>query len=77
MLALERGVNEVIVIDTTGVKPGELIKIMVLQIGRRDGNMQSAKLGIDAPRACAVDREEVYEDKQREKRLMASRRKSC
>lgn len=76
MLALERRVNEQIVIDTTGIKPGAIIKIMVLRIGARDGTTQSAKIGVDAPRECIVDREEVYEDRQRQKRLMAAQRKT-
>lgn len=76
MLALERRVNEQIIIDTTGIKPGELIKIMVIRVGARDGTEQSVKLGVDAPRECTVDREEVYNARQREKRLMATGRKS-
>lgn len=74
MLALERNVNQEIVIDTTGIVPGEIIKIMVLRIGNKDGHGASAKLGVDCPRQCAVHRREVYDAIQREQRLAAVRK---
>lgn len=53
MLALERRINESIIIDGW------------------------ERTAIDAPRACAVNREEIHDEIMREKRLMAAKPKSC
>lgn len=60
MLVLARKVNESIVIETSdGV-------IEVLFSSRKSGG--AIRLGIQAPKHCAVHRKEVYETIQREKR---------
>ena len=56
MLILHRGATESIVI-------GDNIYVTVLHIGN-----DSVKLGIDAPKNMAIDRQEVRERKKREDR---------
>lgn len=57
MLVLSRRQNEAIVIQVGG----EVVRVMVV-----DTRGDRARIGIDAPRHVAVDREEVYESKLRD-----------
>ena len=75
MLILERNVDEVIVIDAGMLKPGEVIEIMLTQIGNKDyPDKKCAKFGIKAPREVAVHRKEIWNQIQRDK--LAAARKS-
>ena len=75
MLILERNLDEVIVIDAGNLKPGEVIEIMLTQVGNPDfPGKKCAKFGIKAPREVAVHRKEIWQRIQRDK--VAAARKS-
>ena len=65
MLVLTRREEQSIVIRVPGVH--EPIVVMVLSVRRRGHSTNGVRLGIAAPRSVVVDREEVDDNKARER----------
>ena len=61
MLVLGRRLGESIIISTGPMQAGQVVKVTTLSV--TGGQM---RIGIEAPAGTAVDREEVYNSKQKE-----------